>query len=66
MPCRAMKDGLETVENSDKMLSFGEGKWKTTSVFFENSMNNMKNQKDRILKDELSRLVGALYTSGNQ
>ena len=29
-------------------------------------MNNMKRQKDRTLKDELSRLVGAQYATGNQ
>ena len=33
---------------------------------FENPMNTMKNQKDRTLKDELFRLVGALYASGYQ
>ena len=29
-------------------------------------MNSMKRQKDRILKDELPRLVGAQYATGNQ
>ena len=29
-------------------------------------MNNMKRQKDRTLKDELSRLVGAQYATGDQ
>ena len=29
-------------------------------------MNSMKRQKDRILKDELPRLVGAQYASGDQ
>ena len=29
-------------------------------------MNNMKRQKDSILKDELPRLVGAQYATGNQ
>ena len=28
-------------------------------------MNNMKRQKDRTLKDELSRLVGAQYATGD-
>ena len=28
-------------------------------------MNSMKRQKDRTLKDELSRLVGAQYTTGD-
>ena len=29
-------------------------------------MNSMKRQKDRTLKDELPRLVGAQYAIGNQ
>ena len=29
-------------------------------------MNNMKRQKDRTLKDELPRLVGAQYAIGDQ
>ena len=29
-------------------------------------MNSMKRQKDRIVKDELSRSVGAQYDSGDQ
>ena len=29
-------------------------------------MNNMKRQKDRTLKDELPRLVGAQYTTEEQ
>ena len=32
----------------------------------ENSMNSMKRQKDRTLKDELSRSVRAQYTTGDQ
>ena len=32
----------------------------------ENSMNSMKMQKERTLKDELPRLVGAQYTTGDQ
>ena len=32
----------------------------------ENLMNSMKRQKDRTLKDELSRLVGAKYATGDQ
>ena len=32
----------------------------------ENSMNSMKRQKDRTLKDELPRSVGAQYTTGDQ
>ena len=29
-------------------------------------MNSMKRQKDRILKDELPRLVGVQYATGDQ
>ena len=32
----------------------------------ENPMNNMKRQKDRTLKDELSRSVGAQYATRDQ
>jgi len=32
----------------------------------ENPMNSMKRQKDRTLKDELLRLVGAQYATGDQ
>ena len=36
----------------------------TTSC--DNSMNSMKRQKDMTLKDELPRLVGAGYATGDQ
>ena len=32
----------------------------------ENPMNRMKRQKDRTLKDEFPRLVGAQYATGDQ
>ena len=32
----------------------------------ENSMNSMKRQNDRILKEELPRSVGAQYDTGDQ
>ena len=32
----------------------------------ENSMNSMKRQKDMTLKDELPRLVGAQYATGEE
>ena len=54
------------MEISDKTLSTGEGNGKPfQDSCLENSMNNMKRQKDRTLKDELSRLVGAQYTTGD-
>ena len=36
------------------------------SFCLENPMNSMKRQKDRTLKDELPRSVGALYVTGDQ
>ena len=47
-----------------KMWSTGEGNGKPLSIsFLENSMNGMKRQKDRTLKDELPRSVGAQYAT---
>ena len=49
------------------MWSTGEGNGKPLQYScLENPMNNMKRQKDSILKDELPRLVGAQYATGNQ
>ena len=60
MPCRATQDRWVMVESSDKMWSTGEGNGKPLQYFcLENPMNSMKRQKDRTLKDELPRLVGA-------
>ena len=50
------------VESSDRMWSTGEGNGKPLQYsYLENPMNSMKRQKDRTLKDELLRLVGAQY-----
>ena len=55
------------VENSDKTWSTGEGNGKPVQYScLENPMNSIKRQKDRILKDELHRLVGAQYVTGDQ
>ena len=55
------------VERSDKMWSTGEGNGKPLQYScFENPMNSMKRQKDRILKDELPRSVGAQYAVGDE
>ena len=55
------------VESSDKMWSTGEGNGKPLQhSFLENPKNSMKRQKDRTLKDELSRSVGAQYATGDQ
>ena len=49
------------------MWSTGEGNGKTLHYScLENPMNSMKMQKDRTLKDELLRLVGAQYATGDQ
>ena len=55
------------VESSDKIWSTGEGNGKPLQYScFENPMNSMKRQKDRTLKDELPRSVGAQYATGDQ
>ena len=49
------------------MWSTGEGndtQLQYSSI--ENPMNSMKRQKDRTLKDQLPRSVGAQYATGNQ
>ena len=67
MPCRATQDRQVMVESSDKTWSTGEGNGKSLQFScLENPMNNMKIQKDRTLKDELPRSVGAKYATGDQ
>ena len=67
MPCGATQDRGVMVEGYDKMWSTGEGNVKTLQYScHENSMNTMKRQKDRTLKDELPMLVGAQYATGDQ
>ena len=49
------------------MWSTGEGNGKPLQYScLENTMNSLKRQKDRTLKDELPRLVGAQYATGEQ
>ena len=67
MPCRAIQDGRAMGESSDKMWSTGEEDDKQLQYCcHENPMNCMKRQKDRTLKDELHRLVGIQYATGDQ
>ena len=67
MPCRATQDRQIIVESSDKMKFIGEGSGKPLQhPCLENPMNSMKRQKDRTLKDELPRLVGAQYATGEE
>ena len=55
------------LESSDKMWSTREGNGKPLQYScLENPMNSMKRQKDRTLKEELSRSVGAQYATGVQ
>ena len=55
------------VESSDKTCSTGEGNRKPLQYSsLENPMNSMKRQKDRTLKDELPRSIGAQYATGDQ
>ena len=60
-------DGLVMVERSDRMWFTGEGNGKPLHYScLENPMNSMKRQKDRTLKNELPRSVGAQYATGDQ
>ena len=55
------------VERSDRMWSTGEGHSKPLQYSrLEDSMNSMKRQNDRILKEELPGCVGAQYATGDQ
>ena len=67
MPCRATLDGRVMVESSEKMWATRQGNSKPLQCScLENSMNSMKRQNDRILKEELPRSVGAQYATGDQ
>ena len=64
MLCKATQDGQVMVESSDNMCSSGEGNGKPLQYScLESPMYSMKRQKDRTLKDELPRLVGAQNTT---
>ena len=67
MLCRAYQDGQVIAKSSDKTWSIGEGNGKPLQYScFENPMNSMKRQKDRTLRDELPRSVGAQYATGEE
>ena len=58
-----MGHGGEVSQNA----STGEGNGKPLQYScLENLINSMKSQKDRTLKDELPRSVGAQYATGDQ
>ena len=65
MLCRATQDGWVMVGSSDKMWSTGEGNGKSLQYScLDNPMKSMKRLKDKTLKDELPRSVGAQYATG--
>ena len=67
MLCGATQDGQVMVESFDKMWSTEEGNGKQLQYScLDNPMNSMKRQKDRTMKDELPRLVGAQYATRDQ
>ena len=67
MSCGATQDGRVMVERSDRMWSTGEGNGKPLQYScLKISMNSMKRQNDRILKEELPRSVSAQYATGGQ
>ena len=55
------------VESYDKTWSTGEENGKPLQYHcLENPMNSMKRQKDRTLKAELPRSIGAQYATGEE
>ena len=67
MAAGATYDRQVMVERSDRTWSTGEGNGKPLQYScLENPMNSMKRQNDRILKEELPRLVDAQYATGDQ
>ena len=55
------------VKRSDRMWSTGEGNGKPLQYScFDNPMNSMKRQNDRIMKEELPRSVNAQYATEDQ
>ena len=67
MLCGATQERWVMVERSDRMWSTGEGNGKRLQdSCLGKTMNSMKRQNDRILKEELPRLVAAQYVTGDQ
>ena len=64
MPCGANQDVRVMVESSDKTWPTGEGNGKPLQYScLDNPKNSMKRQKDRTLKDDLTRSVGVQYAT---
>ena len=67
MLCGATKDGRVMVERFDRIWATGEANGKTLQYScLENPMNSIRRQKERTLRDELPRSVGAQYATGDQ
>ena len=67
MLCGSTQDGWVMVERSERMWSTGQGNGKPLQKScLENPTNSMKRQKERTLKEELPRSVGAQYVIGDQ
>ena len=64
--CRATQDRQVMVESSENTWSTGEENGKPLHSCLKSPMNSMKKQKDMTLKDELPRLVGAQYATGEE
>ena len=55
------------VERFDRMWSTGEGNGKPLQYScLENPMNSMKREKDMTLKDELHKVKGVQYATGEE
>ena len=67
MLCMATQDGWVMMESCEKPWSTGDRNGKSLQYScLGKPMNSMIKQKDRTLKDELPRLVGAQYVTGGQ
>ena len=67
MPCRATKRDGSWWRILTKRGPLEKGMTKPLQYScLENPMNNMKRQKDRTLKDELPRSIGAQFATGDQ
>ena len=67
MPSGATQDRLVMGKSSGKIWSTGEGNDKSLQYScLENPMDSKKRKKDRTMKDELPRSVGAKYATGEK
>ena len=69
MPCRVTQDGPVMVESSETLKTWSSRKGNGKLLQYPclgNPMSSVKRQKDRTLKEELPRSVGAQYATGDQ